>query len=193
MKPSLIVNLAISLAVASILAWVYLGVSDLELILNYFYSDKSFDLSAFLIDLGLKKILIACGIFVASAYLFSDKGQKLIASTGISGNILIPTLFLGYVGFIVGYIYLNNISYPLPETDSYKRFELVAAVILMALVGCIYLPYLLSINDELEAPAPIYIVITPFVISFFGLASWVRYVTTGEVDLLWGVRLFCCS
>ena len=121
-----------------------------------------------------------------------QKIQNSIHKINISGNILIPVLVLAHITIVVGFILTNKITYPSTGAD-----EKVISVYFLAAASFVYLPFLISLNQELKKPASIPIFVTFCVVlyvpAYFGLLVWAHYIFSGEINPMFVIQRFLDS
>lgn len=183
-----VIAFLISFAVILLLVNIYGEISDISL--NDFESiDQPFNLTKFLEKLWPKQILIAFAILVILAAFISDRSEKLIGKISISGNILIPILFLIYVLVVVGYILAANITYPSTMAD-----ERLFPIILLASGSLILIPLFFGINDSLRKPSSttafLIILVSLFGSSYLALLTWLNYIGSGEIDIIHVIKQY---
>ena len=186
-------KIGISFGFTCILGAFFLGITDLDLVVEHYNNDALLGYSGVLVHLNPIQVLVICAIFITLIAWNSDRTKNLVGKISISGNVLIPFLFLIYVLIVVGFIMAKDITYPIAPPYSYnEEFKAMVSIILLANVVLIYIPFLVILNNNLSNPAPLLVILIPVTFFAIGIGVWWNYAYTGGVDIVGTFKRFCC-
>jgi len=163
-----------------VLLCLYLGATDLEVYRLHFNGDKPFSIGNFLAEFWPAKIISVAAFFVVFIFLLSTQMQNKLGNLRVSGNILIPTLYLLF-GIMIFVLLLKNQTYEAERSiEEVDQIFWIAAYVLIT--NIIFYYVLHHLNSFLARPAHITVMAVMGITSLYCMKLWFGYIFSGQIQ-----------